>query len=230
MIERPEPAALLALERDQDRRAVVALGDPRGDDADHARVPALARPARARGPAGCSATSASASKRIRVSTSRRSALTVSSSAATALRALAVLGQQQLEPGVGAVEPPGGVQPRAEPEADRGLVEPARVHARDVHQRAQADLARAGERPQALAHEPAVLALQRHDVGDRGQRDQVQVLVGQRRVLPRALQQRLRELVRDAGRAQVRARVAVDAAGARAARPAARRRRAASGGR
>ena len=34
--------ALVAVERDQHRRAVVALGDPRGDDADHARVPALA--------------------------------------------------------------------------------------------------------------------------------------------------------------------------------------------
>ena len=100
-------------------------------------------------PSGCSATSASASKRIRVSTSRRSALTRSSSCGDGLGALAVLGQQQLEPGVGAVQAPGGVQPRAEPEADRGLVEPARVHARDVHQRAQPDLARARQRPQAL---------------------------------------------------------------------------------
>ena len=60
-----------------------------------------------------------------------------------------------------------------------LVEPARVHARDLHQRPQAGLARGGQRAQALAHEAAVLALQRHDVGDGGQRDEVQVLVGQR---------------------------------------------------
>ena len=43
-------AALLAVERDQDRRPVVALGDPRGDDPDHAGMPALRRPAPARGP------------------------------------------------------------------------------------------------------------------------------------------------------------------------------------
>ena len=125
-------------------------------------------------------------------------------------ALAVLGQQQLQPGVGAVEAPGGVQPRAEPEADRRLVEAARVDARDVHQRAQPDLARARQRTQALAHEPAVLAHQRHDVGDRRQRDQVEVLVGERRVLARGGQQRLREPVGDAGGAQMRARIAVQA--------------------
>ena len=47
-IERPEPVPVVAVEGDQHRRAVVALGDPRGDDADHARVPVLARPARRR--------------------------------------------------------------------------------------------------------------------------------------------------------------------------------------
>ena len=34
-------AAALAVERDHDRGAVVALGEARGDDPDHARVPAL---------------------------------------------------------------------------------------------------------------------------------------------------------------------------------------------
>ena len=41
--------ALVAVERDQHGRAVVALGDARGDDADHARVPALAGEHVARG-------------------------------------------------------------------------------------------------------------------------------------------------------------------------------------
>ena len=88
-----------------------------------------------------SATSASASKRIRVSTSRRSALTRVELGGDRARALAVLGQQQLEPGVGAVQPPGGVDPRREPEADRAGVERARVDAGDGHQRAQPGLAR-----------------------------------------------------------------------------------------
>ena len=35
--------ALVVFEGDQHARAVVALGDPGGDDADHARVPALGR-------------------------------------------------------------------------------------------------------------------------------------------------------------------------------------------
>ena len=41
-IERPDPVPSVAVERDQDRRPVVALGDPGGHDPDHARVPALA--------------------------------------------------------------------------------------------------------------------------------------------------------------------------------------------
>ena len=42
----PGAGALLAVERDQHRRPVVALGDPRGDDADHARDASRRRPAR----------------------------------------------------------------------------------------------------------------------------------------------------------------------------------------
>ena len=122
--------------------------------------------------------------------------------------VAILGQQQLEPRVGPVQAAGGVQPRAEAEPDRLLVDRARVHARDVHQRPQTDLARVRQPPQPGADQPPVLSEQRHHVGHRGQGDQVQVLVGQRGVLPRRLEQRPRELVRHARRAQVRARVAV----------------------
>ena len=146
---------------------------------------------------------------MRVSTSRRSALTASSSSGDLAGALGVGGEQELEAGVGAVEAPGGVEPRREAEADRALVDAAGVDARDVHQRLQPGLAGAGEAAQAGAHEPAVLAGERDDVGDGGERDQVEVLVDGRRVLPRAGHQRLRELVGDAGRAQVRARVAAD---------------------
>ena len=113
------------------------------------------------------------------------------------------------PGVGAVEAAGGVEARGEAEADRALVDAAGVDARDVHQRLQAGLAGAGEPAQARAHEPAVLARERDDVGDGGERDQVEVLVGRVGVLPRAGQQRLGELVGDAGRAQVGARVAAE---------------------
>ena len=89
------------------------------------------------------------------------------------------------------------------------VDQARVHARDLHQRSQARLARAGQRAQPGAHEPAVLAAERHDVGHRGERDEIEVLVRRPRVLARGLEQRLGELVRDRGGAQVGARVAAD---------------------
>ena len=86
---------------------------------------------------------------------------------------------------------------------------ARIYSGYFHQRAQAGLAGARERAQPFAHEATVLVDQRDDVGDRGERHQVEVLVGERRVLPRALQQRLRELVGDRGGAQLRARVAAE---------------------
>jgi hypothetical protein len=147
---------------------------------------------------------ASASKRIRVSTSRRSVLLASSSSA-----LAVLGQQQLEAGVGAVEAAGGVQARAEAEADRAGVDRARVDLGDVHQRPQARLPGRGELAEALADEAAVLAQQRDDVGDGGERHEVEVLVGHARVLAVGLQECLRELVRDGGGAEVRTWVLAD---------------------
>ena len=58
------------------------------------------------------------------------------------------------------------------------VEPRRVaRARRAISARRPGLARRGQRAQALAHEAAVLAAQRHDVGDRGERDEVEVLVG-----------------------------------------------------
>ena len=82
--DRPARAgALVAVECDQHRGAMMALGDPRGDDPDHARMPTVGGEHVGRRAGGDSATSFSASNRIRVSTSRRSWLTASSSAATA---------------------------------------------------------------------------------------------------------------------------------------------------
>ena len=125
------------------------------------------------------------------------------------RADLVGGQQQLEPGVGALEPAGGVDPRREPEADGARVDPRRVGARDAHQRAQAGALRDRERAQPGAHEPPVLAAQRDAVGDRRERDEVEVDVGERRIATGGLQQRGRQLVGDAGGAEVDARVAAD---------------------
>ncbi len=115
----------------------------------------------------------------------------------------VAGQQQLDAGVGAVQAPRGVDARRQAKADRLLVDGGGVGLGDPHQRAQADALGATERDEALAHEPAVLAAQRNAVGDRGQRDDVEVLVGLGRIAPGGLQQSAGELVRDAGGAEVR---------------------------
>ena len=72
------------------------------------------------------------------------------------------------------EPAGGVDPRREPEADRAGVDRRRVDARDAHQRPQPRLLRARERAQAGDRERAVLVDERDDVGDRRERDEVEV--------------------------------------------------------
>ncbi len=93
---------------------------------------------------------------------------------------------------------------------------------DRHQRAQTGLGGARQRPQPAAYERAVLADQRHDVGDRRQRHQVEVLLelAPREHPPRTLglpparlppgggvEQCLGELVCDRRRTQLGARVA-----------------------
>ena len=122
-----------------------------------------------------------------------------------LGARAVLGQQQLERGVGAAHPAGGVEAWAEPEAERVL--------RRRSAGSSAATAISARRPglrvrpsatQALAHDAAVLAPQRHEVADGGERGEVEVLLGARAGPP---WQRLRELQRDPGGAQLGAAVA-----------------------
>ena len=75
---------------------------------------------------------------------------------------------------------------------------------DGHQRPQARSCGARQRRQPLAHEPAVLARERHQIGDRRQRHELEVLLGGRRA------QRLGELERHAGPAQLGARIAAHA--------------------
>ncbi len=220
---RPRPGrGVLRVERDQDGRAVVALGDPRGDDPDDARVPVVGAQdvGRPLAELGDLALGLPADPLL-----DRAALDVGGVelGGDLPRPLGVVVRSSSTPGVGAVQPPGGVDPRPEAEAERGGVERARVDLGDAHQRAQPGRARGAQRPQALAHEPAVLAGQRDDVADRGQGDELGVGGG-------IAAERLDELGRHARGAEVRARVAADAPDARSARRAARRRRAGCGGR
>ena len=115
------------------------------------------------GAPACSATSASASKRIRVSTSRRSRLIAVELVRDRPRAVLVGGQQQLEAGVGARHPPGRVDARRQAEADRRRVERAGIDCRDRHQRPQA---RAWRWPRGSSAPPAPAPGSRRRAGRR----------------------------------------------------------------
>ena len=101
------------------------------------------------------------------------------------------------------EAPRRVEARREPEADRAGVEGCRVDARDLHQRPQAGLLRPRERPQPGDREPPVLVDERDDVGDRRDRDEIEVPLQRLRA---GAEQRLAELVDDAGAAELPERI------------------------
>ena len=106
----------------------------------------------------------------------------------------ILREDELERGVGSTEPSRRIDPRREPEPDRACVDGGRIDPGAPHQRLQARAARGGERLQPGGREAAVLVEQRHDVGDRRHRDEVQV-PAEERVL--GAEERLAELVDDA---------------------------------
>ena len=83
------------------------------------------------------------------------------------------------------------------------VDGRRIDAGGAHERLQARLLRARERAQAGDRERAVLVDERHDVGDRRERDEVEVPL---RDLGVDAEERLAELVDDAGAAELRERV------------------------
>ena len=100
-----------------------------------------------------------------------------------VRAPVVLSHEQLERGVGAAQAPGRVQPwpEAEPEGPRRQLRG--IKRRHLHQRPQPRPRRPPQARHTLAHDAAVLAAQRHEVADRGERGQVEVLVRARGVEP-----------------------------------------------
>ena len=209
----PRARALVAVERDEHRRPVVALGDPRGDDPDHAGMPAVGGQ-HERGGVGAGGArlgdlplGLEQDPRLHVAALDVDRVELGGHGAGAVE---VRREQQLEPRVGAVQPPGGVDPRRQPEPDRPGVHPARVDARHLHQRLQPGLAGRGEHAQARAHEPAVLPHERDAVGDGGQRDDVEVGVRRGGIHARPLEQRPREHVRHARRTQLRTGVSADA--------------------
>ena len=204
----PGAGPLVAVQREHHARAVMALGDPGGDDPDDPGVPALAGEHVGRLLAELAHLRLGLEEDARLG---EAPLGVGVVELVGDRggALGIVGEHELEPGVGAVQAPGGVDPRGQAKADRARVERPRVDLGHAQQRPDPGLGRRRQRVQALAHEAAVLVAQRDAVGHGGQGDEVQVLVGPRRIAPGARQQRGRELVGDAGGAQVGAWVAAD---------------------
>ena len=155
---RPDALPRLAVERDQHHRAAAALDQARGDDPGDPRVPAVGgehvgRPARRAPPSALRPRSGCGARRrgARCWPSRARARPRSARAR-------VLGEQQLERGVGAVEASGRVQPRREREGDGALVDARRVPpARPPSARAARASSVAPRRRSPRAAERAVLA-------------------------------------------------------------------------
>ena len=123
----------------------------------------------------CGAHAPSAAKRIRVSASRRSRLSRSSSRATsAARASSSVSSSSSAASARCMRPAALMRgPSRKPE--RVLGDVPGLHRGHLHERAQSGPSGAGERRQALADDAAVLAAERHEVADGGERGQVEVL-------------------------------------------------------
>ena len=203
---------------------MVALDEARGDDADHALVPVragdgvrapgslLGRPGLDLGD-GLAQDPALDRLALAVQLFER----VGEPAGLRL----VLCEQQLERFARVPEASGGVQARREAEPDGAGVDSGRVDAGALHERAQPGLRGARERAEPGDRERPVLVDERDDVGDRREGDEVEVAT---RDLGVDAEQRLAELVDDAGAAElgerVRGRTGGDdrAVGQRLARP------------
>ena len=115
----------------------------------------------------------------------------------------VLRQEELQGGARMAEPSCRVDSRPEPEADLARIDRRGIDVRRLQQRAQPGLLRARERPQARDHERAVLAHERNDVGDRRERDEVEMTAEHFGV---GSEQRLAELVDHARAAEIGKRI------------------------
>ena len=175
----PGALGLVVALAEQDGRTVEALDDARRDDADDALVPVRRREHERR------------RRRVgdHLGGGREDAgldgLTLAVELVEAQRQrqrrVAVGAAQQLERQRRVLETAGGVEPRRQTEADGAGVDAARLDAGDLHERRQPGPRRAAQPPEADAGQHAVLADQRHDVGDGADGDHV----GERRAGPAA---------------------------------------------
>ena len=205
------------IERDQNHRAVVLLGEPPGDDADHARDASRGRRARSRRAAGRGVESPScllaALRTLRSSVCRWSLSSWTNSASCIARCGDSV-VEQLDRQLGLPQPAGRVEPRADREGDvfageRRLL----VEARHVLERLEARHRAVPQAIQPVPHQHAILVHQRHDVGhraDRGEPDGPHQIIPHRLAdalrFARPLAQRPGELQRDGRAAQTGERI------------------------
>ena len=166
------PSPALAVERDDDRRPVVALDHPRGDDPDHSRVPALSGHDQSRRLA----------QRIRQIAKGRLGLVrhlplrgpaLAVGPAQLMRDLrrsrGVVGQEQLDSRVGPVQPSRRVDARSQPEREVALVHPSRLAFGRLRERLHPWPAQQPQLLQPALDQRPVLTHQGDDIRDRSQR-------------------------------------------------------------
>ena len=116
--------------------------------------------------------------------------------------LRVLGEEQPQTVVRVADAARGVETGREDEPHVRPAQRLAAEPRRLDQGTQPDPAGVGQLLEPVAHQDAVLAHERHDIGDRRERDVVEEMQRQVGRQAKHLDKRLRELERDAGAAQV----------------------------
>ncbi len=136
--------------------------------------PATTSAGASRRSSGSSRSAASAAVSTSRSVARRSPLARLELGGDLRRPRRVLGEEELDPGVGAVEAPRRVDPRRQPEREVTLVELRRLARGRLEQGPDPGPPRPSDLLQAPPHDRPVLPDQRHDVGHRRQRDEIEI--------------------------------------------------------
>ena len=170
---------ILARLGEDDHRPVQAVLDPRGEDADHPRMPVRLEQAQAHGQPGVLGQFHFVEDEHRFGLHFRLDITpLAIQFVQPLRQqqgrVRVVGEQAFDAQRHVLQPPGGIQPWAEGEAQIRRHQLLRAALGDADQRTDAGTALApADARQALGDEDAVVVLQRHHVGHRAQRHQIQ---------------------------------------------------------
>ena len=167
----------LTIERNHHHGPVVALDQPRGDDPNHARVPVPTGDNQARSlPQPLRQIPQRHLSRVGNLPLRRPPLAIGTVQLDGNlgRPSLILGEEKLNPRIGAIKPPSRIDPRSKTEAQIALVEPGHLA---FGRRDQRPHTRPRSPPyllQPLLHQRPVLPHQRHHIGHRRQRNKIKI--------------------------------------------------------